>query len=79
MTFELWSKTSRSIVGAFDTEEAALAAVRDAADRHGRDYAADFAVIRENSRGRSKLVAEGMDLVDRAVAAAATVEGRISA
>jgi len=33
---EVWSKQSRSIVGAFATEEAALAAVFAAAKTHGR-------------------------------------------
>ena len=69
MTYELWSKLSRSIVGAFPTEEAALAAVRDAVDTYGRAYAEGLAVIREDRRGRSKVVAEGPALVDRALAA----------
>jgi hypothetical protein len=68
MTYELWSKISRSIVGAFPTEDAALAAVRDAVETHGRAYAEGLAVIREDRRGRSKAVAEGSVLVDRALA-----------
>ena len=69
VTFELWSKASRSIVGAFDSETQALAAVRDALTRNGRAYAEELAVIREDSRGRSKLIAEGAQLVERAVIA----------
>jgi hypothetical protein len=69
MTYELWSKASRSIVGGFDSEAEALAAVRDALARHGRAYAEEFAVVREDQRGRSKLIAEGTELVERAVAA----------
>jgi hypothetical protein len=68
VTYELWSKTSRSIVGAFATEDAAFAAVRDAVETHGRSYAEGLAVIREDRRGRSKAVAEGSALVDRALA-----------
>lgn len=70
-TFELWGKDSRSILGAFDTEEAALAAVREALDRHGRAYAETFAVIREDARGRSRLLGEGATLVEDAVRGAA--------
>lgn len=66
-TFELWDKDSRSIVGAFDTEEEALAAVREALERHGRAYAETFAVIREDARGRSRLLGEGGTLVEYAL------------
>jgi len=69
VTYELWSKASRSIVGAFDSEAEALAAVREALARHGRAYAEELAVIREDRRGRSTLLAEGAQLVDRAAAA----------
>lgn len=68
MTYELWSKTSRSIVGAFQTEAAAFDAVRAAIKDHGRAYAEAFAIIREDSRGRSTLLAEGNVLVEQALA-----------
>ena len=70
MNFELWSKTSRNIVGSFSTEVEALAAVRDAVDRHGRAYAEELAIVREDNRGNSKLIGEGAALVDRAIAKA---------
>jgi hypothetical protein len=70
MTYELWSKASRSVVGAFDSEAEALAAVREALAHHGRGYAEELAVVREDRRGRSSLLAEGTQLVDRAVTAA---------
>lgn len=75
MNFELWSKASRNIVGAFDTEGEALAAVRDAIDQHGRDYAEEFAIVREDSRGNSKLISEGAALVERAIVKASRAEG----
>lgn len=78
MTFELWSNASRSIVGAFDTESTALAAVREAIQTHGRTYAEGLALIREDRRGRSTLIAEGSMLGDRALAVAARPD-RISA
>jgi len=68
MSCELWSKVSRSIVGTFPTESAALAAVREAVAFHGRAYAEGLSIIHEDRRGRSKPVAEGEVLVDRAIA-----------
>ena len=65
-TYELWDKDSRSIVGAFASEAEALAAVRDALDSHGQAYAETFAVIREDARGRSRLLGEGAALVELA-------------
>lgn len=66
-TFELWDKDSRSVVGTFDSEAEALAAVREALERHSQAYAEDFAIIREDAEGASELVGEGMDLVERAL------------
>lgn len=65
-TFELWDKDSRSIVGAFDTEAEVLAAVREALERHGLAYAETFAVIREDALGGSKLLGDGIELVELA-------------
>ena len=77
MTYELWSKTSRSIVGAFQTEGAGLNAVRAAIEAHGRAYAEGMAMIREDSRRRSTPVVEGAALVERALRAGHDkVEGR---
>jgi hypothetical protein len=69
-TYELWDKDSRSIIGAFDSEAEALTAVRDALERHGQAYAETFAVIREDVRGRSRLLGEGPALVELARRAA---------
>jgi hypothetical protein len=66
VTYELWSKVSRSAVGAYGSEDEALAVVRNALITHGRAYAEGFAIIREDSRGRSKLIADGAALVERA-------------
>ena len=78
MTYELWSKASRTILGAFGTEAAALTAVREAIAAHGRLYAEELAIIREDSRGRSQPVAEGTALVQRALQAPETPH-RVSA
>jgi hypothetical protein len=73
-TFELWDKESRSIVGTFSSEAEVLTAVREALARHGRTYAETFAVIREDIRGRSKLLGEGSDLVELACRSATVPE-----
>lgn len=65
-TFELWDKESRSIVGTFSSEAEVLAAVREAIACHGRVYAETFAVICEDARGRSRLLGEGVELVELA-------------
>ena len=67
MTYEVWSKKSRSVVGAFESEKAALEAVRDAIGLHGRAYGEELALIREDRRGRSTPVAEGAALVEQAL------------
>lgn len=67
MTFELWDMTSRNVSGFFDTKASALAAVRAAVDDHGRPYAEAFALVSEDTRGRSRLIAEGPHIVDLAL------------
>lgn len=67
MTYEVWSKASRTVLGGFSTEAAALDAVRTAIAAHGAGYALGLAIIREDSRGRSAPVAEGQALVERAL------------
>jgi hypothetical protein len=69
VTYELWSMTSRSLLGCFDSETEALAAVREAVERNGTDYAAGLALGREDRRGRPRLTAEGDVLVQRALGA----------
>jgi hypothetical protein len=57
---------SGNLLGSFVSEENALAAVRDAVDRNGESYGEVLALGREDSRGRSKTIAQGRDLVARA-------------
>lgn len=67
MTYEVWSKKSHSVVAAFASENAALEAVREAITVHGRAYAEELALVREDKRGRSTPVAEGVALVEQAL------------
>ena len=70
MAYEVWSTLSASLLAAYETEEDALAAVRREIRAHGRRYAAGFALAYENGRGRTRAIAEGQALVQRALAAA---------
>jgi len=72
MSYELWSKTSRSILGAFPSESGALTAVHEALVAHGRAYAESLAIIFEDRHGRSRAIAEGPALVELALAKRAT-------
>ena len=69
--YELWF--DRNLAGEFDTAEEALAAVRAALDQHGRDYALNFWLVTCDSDGDRNLVAEGEDLIGRALNAQAPV------
>jgi hypothetical protein len=68
MTFELWNVHTGNAIGEFTTEAEALAFVREAIARNGRTYA-DALFLGSTTRGRSKAVARGQVLAERAVAA----------
>ncbi len=69
-TYEIWDLRARSIIDFHPSEAAALAAIARAVRTHGAERVGPLALIREDSRGRSKLAAEGTALVERALAAA---------
>ena len=71
MAFELWETDSRNLAAVYDSEAEALAAIRDAIDRHGKRYAESCALVHEDKRGNAKTVAMGADLIARALGAAA--------
>ena len=68
MTYEIWNTNTGNAMGEFTSEAEALAFVREAVCRHGRAYA-DQLFLGVTSGGRSKPVAEGSALADRAAAA----------
>jgi hypothetical protein len=70
MTYELWNTRSGNAIGDFDSEAEALAVVRQAIAQHGRAYADMLLLGCEDSKGRSKEIASGQALADRAEAAA---------
>jgi hypothetical protein len=67
MFYALWDLETGNLVQEFSTEHEALEAIHAAVARHGRSYAETFAVLREDGRGRSRLIAEGAGLVDLAL------------
>ena len=64
-TFELWNRESGNLLGGFATEEMALAAVREAIQRNGEGYGEMLLLGSEDSRGHSKVIASGRQLVER--------------
>ena len=66
MAYELWDGETANIVGAFESEAAAFAAVGRALQEHGPAYVASLVLGRENDDGDSVLIATGSDLVERA-------------
>jgi hypothetical protein len=67
--FELWDLHTGNMVDAFDTEAAALAAVRDAVVRHGRAYVQPWALAHATAR-RMRSLGDGASLIERALQAA---------
>jgi hypothetical protein len=65
-TFELWNAESGNLLGTFATEPEALAAVHEAVQRNGLSYGRLLSLGREGSRGSSRILASGQQLVERA-------------
>jgi hypothetical protein len=61
-SYELWNMASGNLAGVFPSEDEALEAVV----RHGESYVQNLALGLENTRGRSRVIASGRDLVERA-------------
>jgi hypothetical protein len=68
MHYELWHIPSGNLVNTFDRESAALAIVRRAFEQDGRVAGESFALGTEDRRGRSRQIAAGGDLLERALA-----------
>ena len=66
-TFALWDLETGNLIGAYDTEAAALAVVRRSIEQHGREAAVALGLSKE-SYGRTNNVATGLALAERATA-----------
>jgi hypothetical protein len=75
VSYELWELATGNLVGGYETEAAALAVVRRSIEQWGRASVATLALARE-SRGRTKALAEGDALAERALAAAPEAAAR---
>jgi hypothetical protein len=69
--YELWDLSTGNMIDAFDGEQKALAAVRDAIDRHGRAYVESWALAHATLRTMRSL-GEGPTLIERALRAGPT-------
>ncbi len=67
VVFELRRLDTGGLVHGYDTEGTALAFVRDVVRVAGHEQAACFALYEEDSEGREQPIAEGSDLVWRAL------------
>jgi len=75
MTYELWELASGIAVAEFETEAAALEAVRGMVRRHGRDGAATWLLVAMDGDDDT-VIADGDALIDRALdQTAAAAEG----
>jgi hypothetical protein len=70
MLYVLWDSASGNAIAGFPAVTEALAVVRAEMEAGGEEAVAEWLLAKEDSHGRSKLVAEGTDLVERARAAA---------
>lgn len=77
-TFALWDLETGNLVGAYDTEDAALTIVHRSIQQWGRESVATLALARE-TRDKTTALAEGEALAERAQAAVAAKLGAISA
>lgn len=66
MIYHLWNMDTASMVDRFFTADAAFCAVREAAERHGLPYVVAWALELEDDQGAITVIAEGLDLLNRA-------------
>ena len=64
--FELWDLASRNIVGEFDAAHEVLALVCALTTERAQRATENFALVREDERGRSITIAQGTGLFDLA-------------
>ena len=66
MVYAIWDTDSANLIGSYDSEGEALADVRDAVERFGREYARAWGLAIHHGDDVEK-VAEGDELIDRAL------------
>jgi hypothetical protein len=73
-SYEIWDTESRNLVADYDSEDAALGAVAEAALRYGVDEIRTLMLVRVGPRGGSKRIAIGSHLADLAMQAVGAAE-----
>ena len=68
LPFELWDTESANLLDVYRTEEEALADVADAVKSHGLEGAKHLLLGYEDENGRSRVIAKGLALAERALA-----------
>jgi hypothetical protein len=76
VVYELWRDDSLNLSAAFATERAALAAVREEVARNGPAIVLRTVLVRADGRGHRTEIAEGQQLVDRALSVDERKNGR---
>lgn len=71
MWFELWETETANLIQEFDSESEAIAFVRDAAQRHGRDYVMTWELAQVQDGSDSRAILAGEKLAARALKGAA--------
>jgi hypothetical protein len=66
--FELWDTESANLLDTYRTEEEALADVADTVKSHGLESAKHLLLGYEEENGRSRVIAKGLALAERALA-----------
>jgi hypothetical protein len=66
VAYEIWETESGNVLGEYNTEAAALEAVRDVVAAHGEAAIETWLLMREDRRGRSRRVESGVALARRA-------------
>lgn len=64
--FELWETRSGNLMGSYETRDRALAVIADAIRSYGPAYVITIALMKEDSQGRSHVIAMGSKLADLA-------------
>jgi hypothetical protein len=66
MTYELWDTESHNVIGDFDSENEALAAVLEAVELNGEESVSMFTLLAAYDDGSVKGIAGGRKLVELA-------------
>lgn len=76
MVYEIWRDDSLNLSAAFKTEREALTALREEVVRNGPEVVLRSVLVKADARGNRTEIAEGRELVERALTGRTTTNGR---